>query len=167
MITTTTLIVFAFVLVGFVFYSREQYTTYPGVNERRLNTIKQLSDDVLQDLQKMSPTGYTTPTTAPPVYNPNVYAQQPIAPQYVQQPTTTPQYVQQPTTPSPTSGSANIPSWVHNLTSTAAAQQLTILNPGYTVERVPTGGAMTRDYRVNRIRVTYGIGDRVISISQG
>ena len=157
MITTTTLIVFAFVLVGFVFYSREQYTTYPGVNERRLNTIKQLSDDVLQDLQKMSPTGYTTPTTAPPVYNPNVYAQQPIAPQYVQ-----------PTAVSPsTSGSANIPSWVHNLTSTAAAQQLTILNPGYTVERVPTGGAMTRDYRVNRIRVTYGIGDRVISISQG
>ena len=56
MITTTTVIVFAFVLVGFVFYSREQYTTYPGVNERRLNTIKQLSDDVLRDLQKMSPT---------------------------------------------------------------------------------------------------------------
>jgi len=157
MITTTTLIVFAFVLVGFVFYSREQYITYPGVNERRLNTIKQLSDDVLRDLQKMSPgTQYQTTTTAP-VYNPNVYAQQPIAPQYVQ-----------PTAVSPsTSGSANIPSWVHNLTSTAAAQQLTILNPGYTVQRLPTGSRITRDYSPTRIRVIYGIGDRVISITQG
>lgn len=156
MITTTTVIVFAFVLVGFVFYSREQYTTYPGVNERRLNTIKQLSDDVLRDLQKMSPTQYQT-TTAAPVYNPNVYAQQPIAPQYVQ-----------PTAVSPsTSGSANIPSWVRNLTSTAAAQQLTILNPGYTVQRLPTGSRITRDYRPTRIRVIYGIDDSVISITQG
>jgi hypothetical protein len=148
MLTTTTLIIITFVLVGTVFLVREQYTTYPGVNQRRLNTIKQLSDDVLRDLNKMSP--QTRPSTA-------------VAPTYVPTITTRPAYVRPQSSGSP----PNIPAWVRTLTSSAASQQLMVLNPGYTVRRIPVGGVISREYSPMRITLTYDTSDRIVSISQG
>jgi len=129
-------------ILGLAFHVRDRYTTYPSTTERRLNTIKQLADDVIRDLGPSAP-----------VYNPAV-----VAPIY--QPAVVP-----PTQPSRT---ANIPNWTRNLVSTAAVQQLQLLNPGYTVRRIPMGSAVTRDYSPNRITVVYDPGsNRVISASQG
>jgi len=147
-----------FVVIGLGFQVRDRYTTYPSTTERRLNTIKQLADDVIRDLGKVSA----------PVY----YNQQPlaVAPTYQQPLAVAPTYQQQPAVVPPTqpSRNANIPNWSRNLVSTAAVQQLQLLNPGYTVRRIPMGSAITRDYSPNRITVVYDPGsDRVISASQG
>lgn len=152
MLTTTTLIIITFVLVGTMFLVREQYTTYPSVNARRLNTIKQLSDDVLRDLNKMSP--QTQPLTVAPIYSPTVTTTQSRPPYALP--------------PQQTSGSPpNIPAWVRTLTSSAASQQLMVLNPGYKVRRIPAGSPVTRDYSPMRITLTYDTSDRIVSISQG
>lgn len=134
--TVTWIVITLTIIVGILFYTREQYTTYPSVNERRLNVIKQMADDVLMDIKK---------TANPPRYIQSVQ-----------------------TRPSVVSGAANIPSWVYNLTSSLAVEQLRLLNPGYTVQRIAQGQPMTLDYMPKRIRVSYNpASDRVISISQG
>lgn len=119
--------------------------TYPSTNVRRLRTIKQLADDVMRDMNK----NVTTQPYVPPV----VYPSNPYNPSnpYSQQPT------QQ----------ANIPDWVRNLDSETAAQQLRILNPGFTVQRLMYGQAYTAEYMPTRIRVLYDGNNKVRDITQG
>ena len=153
---TTVWILSILVIVGLVFYTREQYTMYPSVNERRLNVIKQMTDDVLMDLKK---------TTTP--YNPI----QPIA----TRPVVVPSYTQptaQPTAVQPTytayGSQANIPAWLYNLSSSIAVEQLRLLNSGYTIERIAEGSPTTRDLNQLRIRVFYNpASDRISRIVQG
>lgn len=157
----TLIIVAIFVVIALV-YSREQYTTYPSTNERRLNTIKQLADDVIRDLRKIAPqqTYYTQNTVQPTYTYPNT-----VQPTYTYPNAVQPTYPQATTRPA---SQASIPTWVRNLTSTAAVQQLRLINPGYTVRRLPMGSAITRDFQANRITVVYDpSSDRVISASQG
>lgn len=125
--------------------------SYPSTNIRRLRTIKQLADDVMRDMNK----NVTTQPYIPPTYNPN-----PFNPS---NPYTTPSnpYNQQPTQ------QANIPDWVRNLDSETAAQQLRILNPGFTVQRLMYGQAYTADYMPTRIRVLYDGNNKVRDITQG
>lgn len=139
-------------ILGLAFHVRDRYTTYPSTTERRLNTIKQLADDVIRDLG-----------TSAPVYNPAV-----VAPTYQQPAVVAPIYQPAVVAPTQPSRTANIPNWTRNLVSTAAVQQLQLLNPGYTVRRIPMGSAVTREYSPNRITVVYDPGsNRVISASQG
>jgi hypothetical protein len=50
---------------------------------------------------------------------------------------------------------ANIPSWLQGQTSQVVVNYLKVLNPGFTIVKIPEGGMVTADYRPNRIRVTY------------
>lgn len=135
----TAIILASLFVVVMVFYVREQYTTYPTTTERRLNTIKQLSDDVIRDLQKM-----TTGTTGQPYT-----------------------VVQPPRPIQPPQQGANMPDWVKNLSADVAVQQLQLLNPGFTVRKIQYGQPVSLNYVYNRITVTHDSGDRVVSISQG
>lgn len=133
--------------VIYILQQTEGYTSpsYPSTNVRRLRTIKQLADDVMRDMNK----NVTTQPYIPPTYNPNpfVYPSNP----YNQQPT------QQ----------ANIPDWVRNLDSETAAQQLRILNPGFRVQRLMYGQALSADYMPTRISVLYDGNNKVRDITQG
>jgi hypothetical protein len=67
----------------------------------------------------------------------------------------------------PNTPKANIPSWLMNQTPQVAENYLKVLNPGFTVMRIPEGSVMTADYRPNRIVVTHNSSNRVTKITQG